>query len=248
MMQKNMMEYLVAIIALIALGLSIAAIFKKCKSDKFVGDILSESDCYNTYHTKTKELKDCLDINRTLSTNMDYQYGGTPGHMGLHKQSGAISGSVGDNETCKCVNEFPEDSGDACGENNNNGHNYCNKINKRHKCNKTPTPVGMSCSWKEGDGGGGDTPVQVGNVCNRGNCVTGAVCQMRDINKNNNHPGSAYSNMGICRPNELGSSWKGYCSGQDGECVKTSTGRGKGCCEGYTCDKNDTNGRCIQIS
>lgn len=34
MMPKNMMEYLVAIIALVALGLSIAAIAKKCK-DKF---------------------------------------------------------------------------------------------------------------------------------------------------------------------------------------------------------------------
>ena len=30
MMSKNMMEYLVAIIALVALGLSIAAIAKKC--------------------------------------------------------------------------------------------------------------------------------------------------------------------------------------------------------------------------
>lgn len=30
MMQKNIMEYLVAIIALIALGLSIAAVAKKC--------------------------------------------------------------------------------------------------------------------------------------------------------------------------------------------------------------------------
>ena len=30
MMQKNIMEYLVAIIALVALGLSIAAVAKKC--------------------------------------------------------------------------------------------------------------------------------------------------------------------------------------------------------------------------
>lgn len=30
MMSKNMMEYLVAIIALVALGLSIAAVAKKC--------------------------------------------------------------------------------------------------------------------------------------------------------------------------------------------------------------------------
>lgn len=32
-MPKNMMEYLVAIIALVALGLSIAAIAKKCKDN-----------------------------------------------------------------------------------------------------------------------------------------------------------------------------------------------------------------------
>lgn len=84
---------------IIALVLSIISLTKKCKSDKFAGDVLDESDCYNTSQINTEsELKDCVNTMRTLSTNIDSQYWGHADNRGLYEPSGVISGSFGNSE------------------------------------------------------------------------------------------------------------------------------------------------------
>ncbi len=87
------------LITIVALILSIISLTKKCKNDKFTGDILDESDCYNTSQINTEsELKDCINTMRTLSTNIDSRYWGRADNIGLHEPSGAISGSFGNSQ------------------------------------------------------------------------------------------------------------------------------------------------------
>lgn len=87
------------LLIIVSLILSIISLTKKCKSDKFAGDILDESDCYNTSQINTKsELKDCINTIRTLSTNIDSQYWGHANNIGLYEPSGAISGSFGNSQ------------------------------------------------------------------------------------------------------------------------------------------------------
>ena len=87
------------ILVIVALVLSIISITKKCKSDKFAGNILDESDCYKTSQINTEnELRDCINTMRTLSTNIDSQYWGRADNIGLHKPSGTISGSFGNSQ------------------------------------------------------------------------------------------------------------------------------------------------------
>ena len=89
----------VVIVTIVALVLSIISLTKKCKSDKFAGDILNESDCYNTSQINTKsKLRDCINTMRTLSTNIDSNYWGRADNIGLHEPSGAISGSFGNSK------------------------------------------------------------------------------------------------------------------------------------------------------
>ena len=93
------MYYLVIVISIICLTsliLSILAISKNCKCDNFAGNILNESECYNTPQIDTEEkLNNCLNNIRQLSTNINTVYWGQPGNRGLVNPGGAISGSIG---------------------------------------------------------------------------------------------------------------------------------------------------------
>lgn len=90
---------IIILITIVALILSIISLTKKCKNDKFDGDILDESDCYNTSQINTEsELKDCLNTMRTLSTNIDSRYWSRADNRGLTEPGGAISGSFGNSQ------------------------------------------------------------------------------------------------------------------------------------------------------